>query len=297
MDLLRFCRGEVALREKADVAAWQQTLTSLFNLELRTGFPLSALSSDAFREAERRSRNAEEALLAAVNACARVRQKRVMFEWPHGFSAGAMLHRLRGQRHWIERSVALACLSQLCLYLQNLYRQDLDHGDLSGADLRKTNLVGADFFGADLSGADLMQAGLGRADLSGAELIQADLSRAHLGGTHLFGADLSRADLIQANLNGADASQANLNEADLSETDLSGANLIEANLSQTNLNGANLSGAVLRKADFGGAELREAKNLTREQIESARDIRGATLPDDLKDLEVPLNDESEATDE
>jgi uncharacterized protein YjbI with pentapeptide repeats len=45
--------------------------------------------------------------------------------------------------------------------------------------------------------------------------------------------------------------------------------------------GADLAEANLTDADLAGADLRQAKNLTEDQIESARDVTDAQLPDCL----------------
>ena len=73
-----------------------------------------------------------------------------------------------------------------------------------------------------------------------------------------------------------------LYRADLSEANLSEANLIEANLEGANLEGANFYRADLTGADLTGVDLREAKNLTQEQIDSAITDEDTKLPDDLK---------------
>ncbi len=80
---------------------------------------------------------------------------------------------------------------------------------------------------------------------------------------------------------------------DLNHTHLVGAELISADLTTANLNKANLNGAKLVGAELEGAELHDAdlsmatltgaKNLTAEQIQSARSCFGATLPDYLPD--------------
>ncbi len=92
-------------------------------------------------------------------------------------------------------------------------------------------------------------------------------TRANLSGAHLSGMNLSGANLRGTNLNRAD-----LSEATLSRADLSGATL----------NRAFLSGATLSGADLSRADLRGAKNLTREQIESAIINEHTQLPDYFK---------------
>ena len=103
-----------------------------------------------------------------------------------------------------------------------------------------------DLKGADLSNALLYGASLNKADLCGADLRGVDLRRANL-----EGANLSDASLYKANLSGADLRNASLNEALLNETDLSEANL-------------------------------EGANFTKEQLDTARSLKGATMPDGSK---------------
>ena len=135
----------------------------------------------------------------------------------------------------------------------------LTSANLSGADLsgtspfNNTTLSGADLSGADLSGADLSYAILYKTDLSYADLSYADLYEADLSGTFLPYATLSSAFLYTANLSYAFLYTANL----------SGANLDGANLSGANLGDANLSSAVV----------------TEEQLEKAKSLKGATMPD------------------
>ncbi len=69
----------------------------------------------------------------------------------------------------------------------------------------------------------------------------------------------------------------------LPAANLSGLDLFAANLTRAWLFAANLSGATLREAILSGADLSWAKNLTEEQVRSARSCYGATLPDYLPD--------------
>ena len=154
-----------------------------------------------------------------------------------------------------------------------------DRLDLSNTHLHGVVILGADLSGADLSGADLSGALLGRADLSGALLGGADLGGATLSGALLSEATLSRAFLREADLGGAGLGGADLTNANLGGATLSGAFLREADLS-----GAGLGGADLTDADLTDADLREAKDLTAEQVLSANFWREAHLPDSLNHL-------------
>ena len=173
----------------------------------------------------------------------------------------------------------------------------LEDGSLSGAYLRQANLSGADLGGADLSGADLRGA-----DLSGAQLWQANLSGAkldlaNLSGDDLTRANLSRAGLWRANLTRADLEWANLSGAWLSETTLSGAHLQGTDLSGAHLQGADLSGAYLAEstltmriralanlsgANLTGANLSGVYLWTITQLEQARTLVGAIMPDGVQ---------------
>ena len=62
---------------------------------LRHGNPLEELAPrPSFQEETARARHAEEALLAMLNACARVTETRSVIDWPEPESFGAWLSRL-----------------------------------------------------------------------------------------------------------------------------------------------------------------------------------------------------------
>jgi uncharacterized protein YjbI with pentapeptide repeats len=185
----------------------------------------------------------------------------------------------------------------------NLSYVNLSGADLSGADLSGANLSGADLSGANLSGgatlkganlrdADLRDADLSGADLSGADLSLADLSDAELSLAHLRDSTLIEADLSGANLGRADLSLADLSAAHLKSVVLYKANLSGASLSYSDLSGAilnganlgfaNLGGAYLSHADLSDANLKGAEDLTQEQLDEARTLTGATMPDGSK---------------
>jgi len=160
----------------------------------------------------------------------------------------------------------------------------LSHAKLSDAYLPNADLSGAELNGADLSGANLTDTDLSRANLSNANLSFA----------HLPNADLSRADLSSANLHGAylpiaDLSDAILYDADLSPAILSGADLSDAKLTDTDLSSTDLSPSILNGspvilsgADLSGAVLRDAFGVTDAQLEQAKTLAGATMPNGKK---------------
>jgi uncharacterized protein YjbI with pentapeptide repeats len=115
------------------------------------------------------------------------------------------------------------------------------------------------------------------ANLSGANLSEASLGAANLWGANLKGANLKGAFLSDANL-----SRANLEWAKLQGANLEGANLERADLTYARLEGANLSDADLSRANLEGANLRRAKGTTNNQLEQARSLKDATMPDGSK---------------
>ena len=163
---------------------------------------------------------------------------------------------------------------------------DLCGADLSGAsaayaNLGRVNIGEANLREADLHGASLGKAFLGGTNLRGANLAGANLAGADLFETNLSGADLSHARLNGANLNSADLRGCKLNEANLSDADLSGVNLSVGDLIRANLRGAKLEGARLAGADLSQADL-SGTQLTKMDLDKAKSIEGATLPDGTK---------------
>jgi uncharacterized protein YjbI with pentapeptide repeats len=130
--------------------------------------------------------------------------------------------------------------------------------------------------GADLPGVQLQGAWLLAADLGEANLQRADFSKAVLLGAMLFGSDLSGADMRHTVLR-----DARLETARLVRATLEGAFLQGANLALTDFTDADLSGADLTGADMLGANLTRAK-VSQLQLDSAKRIEGATMPDGSK---------------
>ncbi|MEH1993215.1 nSTAND1 domain-containing NTPase [Nostoc sp.] len=185
-----------------------------------------------------------------------------------------------------------ANLSDAYLRSANLSIADFSSANLSGANLRGANLSSANLLGANLSSANLRGANLSVANLSVATLSSADLSSADLSSANLNRANLSNANLNRANLRGAYLVVAylvvaNLNGADLNGAVLNGADLFGADLRGANLRGADLSSAKLSRADLSSADLSSAdlmytKNLTPEQVKSAKNWDKAKYNKDFR---------------
>lgn len=120
--------------------------------------------------------------------------------------------------------------------------------------------------------------------LTNINLIDANLSGVNLSGADLSTANLSTANLTGANLNSAILTLANLNGTNLRTANLTGAYLIYAILSDADLAVANLSSANLSSANLIGA-----KNLTPEQVKSAKNWEEAYYDDEFRaKLGLPL---------
>ena len=174
----------------------------------------------------------------------------------------------------------------------DLTRTDIQGVDLSGTNLRNTlleysilrranvrcgNLQGANLSSANLEEAKLSNARLQGADLSSANLEESDLICANLQEANLVGGKLKWAVLKDANLRNA-----RLTGAELHHTDFNGANLERAALTSSNIQETYFTNANLRNADLRNVDLREARNLTEEQIDSAVTDASTILPTTLK---------------
>ncbi|MBW4600693.1 MAG: pentapeptide repeat-containing protein [Calothrix sp. FI2-JRJ7] len=150
------------------------------------------------------------------------------------------------------------------------------------ADLRDADLSGANLIGANLSLAKLNRADLTDADLTDANLSGADLIGAILSGANFSGANFRNADLKDANLNGVGFSTPKLNDV-----------LIFQNISQNVSNQQNyvknFDFAYIRRANrahtaLSGADLTEVKELTVEQIKTAKNWETAKYDPEFRSL-------------
>ena len=300
--LFKFVLDEIRLHYQQnpdDVAAWQQTLCNLISFMLEHGMPMERLPRNTFWYENFMARNAEEALLVTLNACACLTRQtsKIRFLYPQAF--GDWLARLCRQR--VEENVfslhhlSFLDLQGVILYVKDLYRANFEqtnlskaslmhanffHANLKQADLSEANLIIAILKGADLEAANLAMCKAERANLDDANLSQADLSQANLNNAHLVNANLEKAKLVQANLEGALCLNANFRQANLKEV-----NLKAAYLSYTNLEGANLEGANLEGADLEGAKLEGAK------------LKGANLKGTILESKVSIGSNEEAESE
>ena len=177
----------------------------------------------------------------------------------------------------------------LTIIVKKVWSDD-DHPDLN---LYKTSLTKVNLLMGNLTWANLKKTNLSFSDLTFADLSRASLGEANLSRAILFAANLSGAYLQEANLSGAV-----LNDANLSNADLTKANLSEAHFNRANLNEAYLLLTNLTGTDLMGANLTNAKNVTCDQINSAKIDKTTKLPDYLEiiwtsDTEYEIKEKSD----
>lgn len=243
-----FLLNEVKLRNSSQLAGYQIRLARLFSYMLQFGLPMELLQVGPFKEVLFQARNSEEALLVALNACARVTQQLSVVTFADRTVFGAWFRRIQGQRTGPESVLAASCLSFL-----SLEKITLDMGDFLGANFHSSQLSRATAHYVTFVSADLADCKLKNAVFFGAQLDHCNLDRSDLEGSHFDAASLQRASLAGANLR-----QASLREANLRGADLTNANLTNANLMNADLRGARLSGATLEDSNLEGALLKGA---------------------------------------
>ena len=217
-DLLRFLRDEVRRKPRDAAESWQRMLVDLIGHLLRNGMPMGALRLGSYRTETIHARNAEEALLAALFACAEVTESVSEIDWPTTMSAGNWIHVLQASRFGGAHELARGIFAYL----------DFTDQDLSGIDFAYANLRNSQLGSAEMTFASLPVAKLTGSDLQGAELRYTQFVMAYLQGADLRGADLRSANLRSANLQDADLRGADLQGADLRGTFVSRSQLEEA---------------------------------------------------------------------
>jgi len=203
-DIHKFLCDEMLKHKQTEVKSWQDMLCELISYMLDFGMPFEKIPErPKYIEETRQSRNAEEALLAALSACSQFTNEISRIKWKNDKSAGEWLSKLCGQPGgslvFIYSCLNNIDLSDCVLISKFFFRANLRGTDLSRANLRYANLMLADLRNADLSKAILTGADLRKANLSGANLGNVyNLFDARLLGTIFRKNDLDKNDLEKA---------------------------------------------------------------------------------------------------
>jgi uncharacterized protein YjbI with pentapeptide repeats len=159
----------------------------------------------------------------------------------------------------------------------NLKGSNFSQSALMRCNFYKANIAKTDFSNANLEEADLREADIRDSRLVWADMQKADFTGANLDWARLTRADLTNAILRNANLNMVDAREAILVNAQAQNAIFTSALLNEADCQGTDFTGADFRDAVLDDAQLQGANLTGAKNLTAEQIKSAKIDKDTTI--------------------
>lgn len=267
-DLLGMLRGEVALHSKEIATAWQRTLVDLLNWYLRHDLPMHKAdpAMPTFQEAYRQARNAISALIASVNACAKVSMEISRPSWPKPIPTTGFDDSRCSQ---LVRFILGEIVSLRLAFDQNppsvFHRSQ---SMLSLMDYSHQNLIGLHFSGQDLRRSVFADCWLVGGNFTEADLEEANFDRAHLDYANFYTSRMSKSSFIKARLNSA-----YLNNTNLTDANFAGANLVEADMTD----------ALLKRTNFTGANLTGVRGLKRSQLRQSRRFRNAILPENLPD--------------
>jgi len=164
----------------------------------------------------------------------------------------------------------------------NLKRVIIDGAILTYSSFRGSDLSFVDFCSVpSLSEIDFQETTLNSAKFIGVQIRNSNFTRSDLKNTFCWQADFSGLEFMGANFSGA-----KLAGVKFIGSNLHGAIFSFADLTCTDFFGADLSGALLH-----GVNLKEAKNLSIDQIKSARIDENTIFPDYLIDQLPELNED------
>jgi Pentapeptide repeats (8 copies) len=151
-----FLLNEMKLQSVEQISRWQSHLSKLFNYMLRHGMPMEQLQIGPFKEASFQSRNAEESLLVALNACSRITKQISTIDQSETTAFGAWFRRIQGQRTGPEPILAALCMSFLGLNGAALHISDFYEANFAGANLQRIAANYTCFIHANFSNANLL---------------------------------------------------------------------------------------------------------------------------------------------
>jgi len=168
--LLEFIRREVSFRNKKQASKLQKTLSNMLSYALRSGWPVQRIEKLSFSEQQSYVRNAEETLLACLNACARISQEITKISWPSETAAGEMILRLQGQRKGPPNKPVMKCLSYTCydgqcFDMADLYKSEMNNSSFVMSKLKYTmmmyaNISESSFVSASMDGININSANI-----------------------------------------------------------------------------------------------------------------------------------------
>ncbi|WP_083236454.1 pentapeptide repeat-containing protein [Pseudomonas sp. S3E12] len=232
-----FLRSEVKLQTPLAIDAMHKCFVSLFNYILANGMPMEKITKlVSFPKALFQARNAEEALFAAMNACALASSQISDIVHTDKTAFGTWLKRIQEQRSGPEHTLVLSCMSWL-----NLSGLSLDLADFYAADISNSNFEGANGF----------RIVLGRANGT----------KTNFKGVSFNNAFFCLGDFEGANFEGARLQKSNFDNTTCTEANFSGSNLSESTFYEATVMGAIFAGADITGVEFALGERPRFKNI------------------------------------
>ncbi|BAP44731.1 pentapeptide repeat protein [Pseudomonas sp. StFLB209] len=219
-NILRFLRYEIVLMDSNDCEEAQSCLTNLFNVVLRNAMPMEKVTTlPSFEAAMFQARNAEEALLASLNACARRNNKISLIEHPNQTAFGTWLKRIQEQRNGPQSALVLDCLSWL-----NLDSTCFDFADLWGANISHSTFRSAHGYKVMLSSAkanntDFSESSFEGGFFSHTYFTDSNFEDAKLWGANFTSCDFGKSNFIRAKLGNADFKDARTDKCDFTDAE------------------------------------------------------------------------------
>lgn len=263
---------------------WQETFIRLLSYAVKNSMPMEQVVLPRFKDMLNNSRNAEELLIAAHSACAKISKKALPSNWGQLFSFGEWLKRIQGQREGPRNiRVILSCLSYLNigaakLDLNDFFDAELDGAILDGAFLRycnfniaslrrvsfrRTTLENSSFIGSQLHQSSFQESNADRAIFERALMRGVNFSSAILHRTVFDDANLTKAIFTGAMISNIECHNTVLSGANFENTNIEESRLIECNVKRTiftntNFTSSKLTGIDFRDAFIDGASFEDA---------------------------------------
>ncbi|WP_013324139.1 pentapeptide repeat-containing protein [Gloeothece verrucosa] len=254
--LFEFLKDEIRLQDLETVKKWQQMLCHLIEFMLIYGMPMEKIDPRPnFQEEMRQARNAEEALLVVLNACARRTEELSNINWPSPSAFGQWIYRLQIKEYQKiqEDTITRKCLS--FLNLQNCVLMDLD---LECTNLIRVNLSHSTLVSVKFNCANLQKVNFSESKIMATEFKGANLSESYFENTYFTEAFLSSDETYQDIIFLNDFTEANLTNSNFKNAYLEGLLFFEADMTNANLSGVNFTNGSIKSADLTGANLTNA---------------------------------------
>ena len=153
-----FIKDGIAIAGIEQCRIWQQYLLAMLNYSINHGLPMEQIAGLTYPQMIEQARNADEALLVLLNACALVTEECSKVKAKQNVGFGRWFRRLQLQREGNTNCIGFSCLSYLeinnaTLYGQDLYGADLSFSNLVDVKLARTDLVGTNLTSTNFTGS------------------------------------------------------------------------------------------------------------------------------------------------